>query len=163
MMSAALSLSIVEENTLSEAHMHTLRSLWNQEYPIALSYERSEDFALYLRRLENVRHYLLKNENGIVYGWAFDFDREQEKWFGIIVDSEMHGKGFGSLLLQKLKDKNTALSGWMIDRDSDLKSNGETYKSPSKFYRKHQFTLLPHERMGFDKISAIKIKWLRSA
>ena len=159
MMTAASSLSIVEENKLSEAHMHTLRSLWNREYPLVLTYERPEDFVLYVRRLENARHYLLKNESGIVYGWAFDFDREQEKWFGIIIDSEMQGKGFGSMLLQKLKENNQTLNGWMIDRDSDLKSNGETYKSPGKFYRKHNFTLLAHERMGFDKISAIKISW----
>jgi GNAT superfamily N-acetyltransferase len=162
-MSEALSLSIVEENKLTEAQVHALRNLWNREYPIVLTYERPEDFVLYLRRLENVRHHLLQNENGIVYGWAFDYDREQEKWFGTIVDSQIQGKGFGSLLLQKLKEKNSALNGWMIDRDSDLKSNGETYKSPAKFYRKHQFILFPHERLGFDKISAIKIKWLFGA
>lgn len=162
MKSAFVHLSIVKENTLSEAHKHTLRNLWNREYPLVLTYDRPEDFALYLRRLENARHYLLISENGIVYGWAFDFDREQEKWFGIIVASEMQGKGFGSQLLQKIKENNSVLNGWMIDRDSDLKSNGETYKSPAKFYRKHNFTLLAHERMGFDKISAIKINWRQS-
>lgn len=161
MMSAALSLSIVEEKKLSDTQLQTLRNLWNREYPAALVYKRPEDFVLYVRRLENVRHYLLKDESSIIYGWAFDFDREQEKWFGILVDGEMQGKGYGSLLMQKLKENNVSLNGWMIDRETDVKSNGENYKSPAKFYRAQQFALLPHERMGFDKISAIKITWTR--
>jgi len=35
--------------------------------------------------------------------WAFSFLREDDDWFGIIIDAKIQGKGFGMLLLDELK------------------------------------------------------------
>lgn len=152
-------ITINQQVKLSDGEVRQLRNLWNNEYPLSLNYLRVEDFVLYLTRLENARHYFIKNEEESIVAWAFDFKRDTDQWFGIIVDSSMQGKGFGTLLLNKLKENNTTLNGWMIDRDTDIKSNGQYYKSPAEFYKKNAFKLNPLERMGFDKISAIKITW----
>ncbi len=152
-------ITISQQVKLVESEVRQLRNLWNTEYPLALNYPRLEDFVLYLTRLENARHYFIKNEDDTIAAWAFDFKRDAEQWFGIIVDGGMQRKGLGTMLLNTLKENNSALNGWMIDRDTDIKSNGLTYKSPSAFYKKNGFKLNPLEHMGFDKISAIKISW----
>lgn len=144
---------------LTEHQTLALFNLWNNEYPATLRYQRIEDFELYLRRLENVRHYLLTGTDGRCYGWAFDFDRTNARWFGIIIDSCVQRQNYGSALLQELKKNNQSLNGWMIDHNNYLKTDGSLYQSPAAFYKKQQFTLHPDEHIGLEILSAIKISW----
>lgn len=77
----------------------------------------------------------------------------------IILDSIVHLKGLGSLLLEQLKDKETALHGWVVDHNNYLKSNVETYLSPLNFYLKNEFRVVEDIRLELPHLSAVKITW----
>lgn len=102
---------------------------------------------------------MLIDKNGIIKGWYFDFDRNNEKWFAMILAAEIHRKGFGTQLLNEAKKKESALSGWVIDKTDYLKQNGNFYKSPIPFYLKNGFHKLPEIRLELTHLSAVKIQW----
>jgi len=90
------------------------------------------------------------------------FNRDNLILFAIIVDSKNQGKGFGSLFLNKLKDLQNELNGWVIDHDNDSKLNGSQYKSPLAFYIKNNFEVLNNFRIDNEKISAVRIQWKKN-
>ena len=135
--------------------------LWNNEYPENLSYKTTLEFDKYLENLTNQSHILLVDIDGKIKGWYFDFMRDNEKWFAIILDSKIQGKGFGAKILSLAKEKEIELNGWVIDHNRDKKRNSEYYKSPLGFYLKNGFEKFPKSRLELDKISAIKIKWTK--
>ena len=149
-------MKIEETSALSHAQALAVLQLWNAEYPVTLQYN-SDGFAEYLEGLMKQKHYLLSDENGIC-GWAFTFSRDSEVWFAIIIDGSIHGKGYGSLLLNKLKEKEPALNGWAIDHNTAKKAGGAAYLSPLRFYLKNNFTFT-NTRLETEKLSAIKICW----
>ena len=89
----------------------------------------------------------------------FDFVRDNQKWFAIILDSKIQGKGIGTKILNLAKEKENELNGWVIDHDSDKRRNGKSYKSPLNFYLRNGFEKLSKTRLESDKISAVKIRW----
>jgi acetyltransferase (GNAT) family protein len=153
--------NIVEQTDLTEAQKLRLFNLWNNEYPIKLCYPTLSDFENYLGKLENKTHFLLVNEIQQILGWALLFERENEMWFAIIIDTSVQGKGFGSDLLKRLKSKTDTLSGWVIDHNNDKKSDGSDYKSPINFYIRNQFKTNNTIRLELDVISAVKIEWTK--
>ena len=146
---------------LSKADKKEIFTLWNNEYPEKLIYKSLTDFEIYLQNLTDQSHILLKDENHNIKGWYFDFIRKNEKWFAIILDSNLHGKGWGTKILNLAKDKEKELNGWVIDHHAEKKKNGEFYMSPLIFYSKNGFINLPKQRLELDKISAVKIKWTK--
>lgn len=64
-------------------------------------------------------------------------------------------------MLNLAKTKELVLNAWVIDHDTDRKKTGEVYKSPLNFYLKQGFKKLPDQRLELDKISAVKIKWVK--
>lgn len=154
-------MNLIETPSLNPRQKELLCKLWNQEYPEKLAYNTSADFENYLNSLMDSCHFILYDDEGNLQGWAFTFLREGEKWFGLIIDSSMHGQGKGTLLLNRLKEKEKALNGWVIDHGKDLKKNGEPYKSPVNFYTKNGFSICNDQRLDTPKISAVKIKWSR--
>ena len=154
-------LKIITTTILSEEQKRQILDLWNGEYPEKLCYNSLADFDEYLEKLTNHQHFLLTNNENKIKGWAFTFNRENEKWFAIIVVEDLQGKGFGRKMLDQLKDHETVLNGWVIDHDNDLKKNGEFYQSPVKFYEKCDFKILNDERIELPKISAVKIRWTK--
>ena len=124
-----------------------------------MNYQTLSEFEEYLGNLMEQSHILMKSENQNIKGWYFDFIRENEKWFAIILDSKFHGKGFGTKLLNLGKEKESELNGWVIDSQNDKRKNGELYNSPLMFYLKNGFEKLDKERLELEKISAVKIKW----
>jgi GNAT superfamily N-acetyltransferase len=152
-------MKVITEKILSTEQKVNICQLWNNEYPEKLSYEKISDFENYLDNLTQTKHYLLVNENQNINGWAFTFLRDNEIWFAIIIKSEVHGKGFGTLLLNELKNIEKELNGWVIDHENDIKLNGENYKSPIEFYKKNGFKILSENRIENEKISATKINW----
>ena len=97
--------------------------------------------------------------NKEIKGWYFDFIRNNEKWFAIILDSKIQGKGYGTKLLELAKQKENVLNGWVIDHNRDKKKNGASYISPMNFYLKSGFEKLAKNRLESEKISAVKIIW----
>ena len=154
-------LKIITTTILSEEQKRQILDLWNGEYPEKLCYNSLADFDEYLEKLTNRQHFLLTNNENKIKGWAFTFNRENEKWFAIILAEQLQGKGFGRKMLDQLKEHETVLNGWVIDHDNDLKKNGEFYQSPLKFYQKSDVEILTHERLELPKISAVKITWTK--
>lgn len=154
-------MKIIEQQALTKEQQPQVISLWNKEYPDTLSYQTEEQFDDYLKGLKEPQHLLLTDEQGILQGWAITFEREEATWFAIILDSQLHGKGLGSRLLDSLKLKHKILNGWVIDHDRAIRSDGTPYRSPLGFYLKNDFKLLSDTRLELDKISAVKIVWER--
>lgn len=150
---------IVQTTELNEQAKKQVLNLWNKEYPQKLSYDDMTDFDGYLQGLTNLTHFLLTSNKNTILGWALTFDREDEKWFAIILDEKIKAQGLGRKMLDKLKQTEPILNGWVIDHNNDKKKNGQAYPSPLKFYEKCGFETLTKERLELDKISAVKIKW----
>lgn len=152
-------MKIISKEILSEEEKKVLRELWNEEYPARLNCKTMQDFELYLNGLLNTKHYLLLDDENKINGWAYTFLRENEDWFGLILNHKFQGKGNGSLLINLIKSKNNSLNGWVSDGENDVKQNGLFYKSPMQFYFKNGFTIIPEIRIVNEKLSAVKINW----
>jgi len=155
-------MNIIKTMFLTLEEEKSLFELWNAEYPERIGYKDLTEFQDYLKGLATIKHYLLIDDLKQIRGWAFTFMREGEVWFGILIDSNIQGKRFGTLLLEELKKYNSVLNGWAIDHQNDLKRNAELYLSPLRFYTKHGFRVSENIRLENDKISAVKIRWVRA-
>lgn len=143
---------------LTEREQQQLLQLWNQEYPSTLSYTPKE-FHEYLAQLDDLSHLFIVDESGNIQGWYFDFIREEARWFGMMLDRSIQGKGWGSQLLGLAKQKRNELNGWVIDQDHYLKNDGTQYSSPLPFYLKNGFNISTSERLELKYISAVKINY----
>ncbi|HOZ86647.1 MAG TPA: hypothetical protein PL029_02765 [Bacteroidia bacterium] len=152
-------MKIIETTILSEQAKEKVRALWNQEYPEKIKHNTQADLQVYLNTLNNLKHYLLIDGEEEIKGWAFSFQREAADWFAIILHSNIKNQGYGTLLLNRLKENRLCLYGWVIDHDADKKSDGEIYISPLGFYLKNNFVISAQERLETEKISAVKIQW----
>lgn len=141
-------------------HIPQLMRLWNEEFPTQLGYGQLADFKRYLGELNEPKHWLIE-ENERVLAWALTFQRDDERWFAIMVAQPHQGFGLGSRLLNILKENEPVLNGWVIDHDKDVKVDGSNYHSPREFYLRMGFEVLP-DRMENEKISAVKIRWTKN-
>ena len=154
-------MEIIHTINLTIEQKEKILGLWNQEYPEKLKHHELSDFENYLNDLTDQEHFLLTDDSNRISGWSFIFVRDYEKWFAMILDKSIHRLGYGTLLLNKLKEKEVKLSGWVIDHARDKKQNGEYYISPLDFYLKNDFVISPHIRLELNKISAVKIEWTK--
>lgn len=136
--------------------------LWNKEYPSNLKFTKIKELDDYLDKLENQSHILLLDESDKIKGWYFDFIREGERWFAAILDSEFQGKSYGTQLLELAKKERLELNGWVIISDNYKKTNDQPYKSPTGFYIKNAFKVFDDIKLNMYKISAHKIKWIKT-
>ena len=136
-------------------------NLWNNEYPKKLSYDSIKEFEAYLEGLTEQTHLLVIDSDNKIIGWYFDFKRGNERWFAIILDSKLQGKGLGTKIIELAKQREVELNGWVIDHNKGKKKNEEFYNSPLSFYLKNGFRKLAADRLELDKISAVKIKWIK--
>lgn len=155
-------LKVLKTTMLNEQAKNQLLSLWNIEYPEKLSYSNLSDFDSYLQNLSNLQHYLIVRDNDLILGWAFTFDRDDERWFAIILSEIIKGRGIGKEMLTQIKHDESILNGWVIDHNNDKKQNGQFYISPLKFYEKCGFDVIFDVRLEIDKLSAVKIKWMKT-
>ena len=123
-----------------------LMELWNNEYPASLAHKTLEDFEAYLATLSYCKHYLLI-EDKTIFAWGFEFDRNEERWFALIIEKAQQGKRIGSQLLNFMKESNKQLNGWVIDHGNARMSDGSFYRSPMNFYLKNGFQLISHQHM----------------
>ena len=144
---------------LNKTQKSQIKDLWNKEYPISIKHQTQEDFENYLSNLTDQYHILIENENSEIKAWYFDFERDEERWFAMIVGSEIQGKGYGAGLINKGKIKNSVLNGWVINSSDYIKENAEEYKSPVEFYQKMGFQIFPEVKLETKVLKTIKIKW----
>lgn len=145
--------------TLSGEDIIALMNLWNHEYPTSLSYDKTADFENYIKTLLLPEHILIKNKNHLI-GWAAKFDRENDRWFVIILSKIVQGKGLGSELMNRLKKNECRLNGWVIDHDLEIKTDGTPYHSPLGFYIKNGFVPDTDQRLELPNLSAVKVTWM---
>ncbi len=146
---------------LSSAQKNTLRRMWNREYPVQMAFSDITGLERYIAGLENVSHFLLVSPAGEMKGWAAIFDRDGERWFAIILDRDVQGNGWGSALLQKLRQCSNVLNGWVTDHNMYARQDGTNYPSPVSFYIKNGF-VVTGERLNTIQVNAVKIVWQQS-
>lgn len=144
---------------LNTAQKEIVMELWNDEYPDQLKYGNTDDFDKYLSNLADQEHILYMSDSAEVLCWAFKFSRGLERWFAIILDSSIHKKGIGTLLLALLQENETELNGWVVDHNNYAKSNTQAYLSPLSFYLKNGFKVYEKIRLESPLLSAVKIIW----
>lgn len=154
-------MKITNTNQLNLEQKEQILQLWNNEYPEKLAYKNIDGFENYLEKLNEVNHFLLLNDDEKIQGWAITFERDNETWFAIILSENLHGKGWGTKVLNELKRHKNELNGWVIDNSNDKKLNGNFYKSPLEFYLKNDFKVLSDVRLELEIMSAVKIKWTK--
>lgn len=154
-------LEIRRQETLSAGEHEQVRRIWNNEYPESLRLETSEDFDAYLEKLSDRVHYLVFG-HGNVLGWAMTFQRDDVRWFAMILDASLHRTGTGSRLLDRLKTDNERLYAWAIDHDTAVKRDGNLYASPLAFYLKNGF-VKEEVRLEIPTMSGVRICWMLDA
>ena len=151
-------MNFTETKALNQKQLLEIISLWNQEYPKKLELPTPMDFEHYLQGLKDRRHIILTDESNTINGWLVHFIRDGEKWFAMLIDAKLQGRGLGSKFLDLAKNRNTVLNGWVIDHDGELKEDGTFYKSPIGFYLKNGFDILPGISLEKQQIKGIKIR-----
>lgn len=152
-------MTLTETHELNPEQMQSVLRLWNASYPEKLAHPSVSSLERYFSGLSRQTHVLLTDEQQQVAGWCCSFERDNGRWFAIIVCPEAQGKGYGTLLLHTLKKKEKQLAGWVIDHHRALKRDGSTYRSPLPFYLAKGFRTEEGTRLETDSISAVKIKW----
>lgn len=152
-------MQIKRTNQLSEKQRKNILTLWNEEYPEDLSLANVNEFEGYLEGLSDKHHLLVINDKADVVGWLIDFIRDNERCFAMLLHASLQGKGYGTKLLHAAKQTNAELNGWVIDNDEQLKHNGQNYKSPTGFYKKNDFEIVPGIQSKKNGIYGIKIRW----
>jgi len=150
--------SLTRRKTLMVWEKRAIMNLWNNQYPEKISYTNFDSFDHYLKSLKKPRHYLLYDNKDLL-GWCSTFQRGRDRWFIIILNGSVHGKGLGRWLLNNAKSEEVTLNGWVIDYEGELRKNGQLYYSPLIFYIKQSFKIMPEERLSFSGMSAVKIRW----
>lgn len=151
-------MKIITTTTVTRSQKDTIIYLWNREYPKKLNVT-CESFDEFLDKSTDHMHFLLIDDADEIIGWACTFNREDDRWFSIIMNSLYQGVGLGRKMIDQLKQTEERLNGWVIDHDNEIRYNGEPYKSPLTFYLKNGFLVYPEIRFESEKMSAVKIAW----
>lgn len=152
-------LSFCAQAELSSIQINVLLNLWNAEYPSVLKHDL-QTFQAYLNNLNNLQHTLITDHSENICAWYFEFDRNHERQFGIIVRKDFQQQGLGKKLIEKAKANNQELSAWVVDTERYAKKDGSLYHSPLPFYLATGFSTTS-ERWNTDKIESIKISWYK--
>ena len=152
-------MKVIKTTNLTKDQKNTFLNLWHNEYPINLKYNAFSEFEAYLKKLNNVIHFILLSDKNHIQGWAYSFSRDKERWFAILLDGKIQNTGYGTILINKLKEVESKLNGWVIDHNNDLKKNGKSYISPLGFFLKNDFKINPEIRLETKQLSSVKIEW----
>lgn len=155
-----LDMDIRPVSHLTDSTKEMVLQLWNLEYPQQLFYKSVDELEAYLDELIDPNHTLVFQGDSVV-GWYYDFIREGERWFGLILDEEVQGNGIGAKLLDIAKSKHEVLNGWVVDDNNVTRMDGLPYVSPLMFYLKSGFKPIPERRLQIKDFSALKIQWSR--
>lgn len=140
---------------LSAKQFSEINALWNEEYPLQLK----DRLALLLEDNTKTMHFYLLNEFEQIIAWSVLFEKEQDLRFSILVSRIHQNLGLGSILLSQMKKEDLAFSGWVIDHDLDLLSDGKNYLSPLNFYLKNGFSIDESCRLNNEMIKAVLVRY----
>ena len=148
-------MNIHQTEFLSAKQFSEINALWNEEYPLKLK----DRLALLLEDNTKTIHFYLLDKFEQIIAWSVLFEKEQDLRFSILVSRKHQKQGLGSILLTEMKKENLAFSGWVIDHDSDLRSDGSNYASPLNFYLKNGFSIDESCRLNNEMIKAVLVRY----
>jgi hypothetical protein len=152
-------LKIFECSSLNTEIKITLYELWNKEYPTQVRFNYLIDFDNYINNLASQKHIIIRANNGEIVGWVVEFIENNEFWFNLIIKRKFQEKGYGSMLLSKLKEGKWSINAWVVDHNNYKLVSGKTYQSPTKFYLKNDFLLVNDVKLRGESINAVKMIW----
>lgn len=152
-------MKIITQNHLSPAQKEAALRIWNAEYPVRLHMPAMQHLDDFLDSIFDKTYYLLIADNSAIAGWAAAFITGHVRSFFIMIDGAYHGKGYGTLLLNQIKQDNSKLFAWAIDHNEDVRADGTPYPSPIEFYLKNGFTVNEDLRLENELLSAVNILW----
>ena len=97
-------MKIVKTSEITGQQKASILYVWNREFPIQLNLT-SEGFDDYLKSTTGHQHFLILDDANEIIGWTYTFDRDGERWFSILINSLYQKLGFGTILLNLLKEK----------------------------------------------------------
>lgn len=150
-------------DTLSATQKEQVRAIWNAEYPSGLVLPTPEDFDAYLSKSTEHKHFLLCTIEGDLKGWGCTFQRDNARWFAMILSRSIHGKGLGTFLLQKMLQGESQLYGWVIETTPFNRTDGTPYPLPLEFYLKNGFHAETNERLDIPAFSGHRIVFTRES
>lgn len=150
-------MKIVYSDCLSLADKDFSLKLWNNEYPSSIQHKDMKSLEAYLNELVSAKHYFLIAAQKKV-GWYCDFHRDNDRWFAMIIEREMQGKGAGTKLVENAKKINTSLKGWVAQDDSLTRNDGSISPSPISFYKPSGFEITD-KTWETEALKTVKIKW----
>lgn len=151
--------SLAKTHKPTSDEKHGILALWNEEYPAQLSHKNVDSLNAYLNGCKAQTHWFVRHKSGAICGWFMLFERNDEKWFAMIVNRTHQGKGLGNSLLTEVKKLELVLNGWAVDKDQYQKRDGSSYHAPLEFYLKNGFEVKPDVRFETDVLSSVKIVW----
>ena len=146
-------------NSLNHLQKEQVRDLWNREYPIGIAHRTSDAFQKQLDKWEDKAYILLIDENSAIKGWMCLFTRDESRWFSLLISEDIQRNGWGKRFLEKAREQETELNGWVVDHANDKKLNGAPYRSPIHFYVKNGFSILSDNRLELENISTVQVQW----
>ena len=148
-------MEIIRTEYLTPKQLEEIDILWNAAYPRQLKGRLD----LLLKDNSKTFHFYRLDESGKINAWSVLFEKEQDLRFSILVSREHQKKGLGSALLTEMKKEGLAFSGWVIDHDEDLLSDGRNYLSPLNFYLKNGFSIDVSHRLNNEMIKAVLVRY----
>lgn len=152
-------MKFVHKTSLELSEKQAIRALWNSEYPVIISQKTDSDFDAYLKPLEDQHHVLVWNDEHELQAWFFDFVRNNERNFAMIVSRKAQGKGLGRKLMLEAQNRFSKLNGWVVKTAGLLRADGSEYPIPKDFYIKCGFSVLKDEVWKTDAFETEKIRW----
>lgn len=118
-----------------------------------------DDFQIYLNGLSKSKHIILMDQSDQVLGWCVTFNRDNQRWFVLLLHSSLHGQRLGSSILDKAKQGENELNGWVVTHNKYYKRDGTRYISPAGFYQKNNFTLYHNIKLVYPDFTTTRIIW----
>lgn len=155
-------ISIQKRNNLSPEQKRAVFDIWNAEYPAHLGHASVESLDKYLDALGDPSHYLALDEDKKVVGWLITFDREEDRWFALLIHRSAQKQGLGSKMLMVVQQNEPVLNGWSVDHNKDIKADGSSYLPTVSFYEKNGFEVISSVRIEKGDVSSVKVRWQKA-
>jgi len=150
-------ITLSKTSKLSASEKMDIFHIWNTVYPAQITHNTIADLDKYLATIGNTTHTLAKiNERTV--GWLSTFDRNNDRWFAIIVDPGHQRRSIGTRLMHELQTTEQKVYGWIVLEDNYIKRDGSVYLSPKEFYKKFDF-VITDEFFASDALTTTKIYW----
>ncbi|MDP4963991.1 MAG: GNAT family N-acetyltransferase [Salibacteraceae bacterium] len=152
-------MQFITKTALSHNEKEAIRQLWNVEYPTVIAHKTPASFDAYLAALADQNHVLVVDENQVIQAWFFDFVRNNERNFAMIVSRQVQGRGLGRKLINQAQTRHSNLNGWVVKTNGLLRVDGSEYPNPKDFYLKCGFTVLEDQIWKTEAFETVKIHW----